>query len=121
MEFWRTKRASAKQCRLSLTWLTWPAKKVSFFLLMHALFWFLLSSFFHLSFLDSNTLYILASRHLGTPPHCSENMQVAQLGGGVQALVPRAKDPSVLWQQKRAEIIKSGKSFTVSFTLLFFF
>lgn len=41
-------------------------------------------------------------------------MQVAQLGGGVQALVPRPKDPSVLRQQKRTEIIKSGRSFTVS-------
>lgn len=80
-----------------------------------------LLGFFSPSFLDTKTLYcnIFAFRHLGTSPHCSEDMQVAQLGGGVQALVPRPKDPSVLWQQKRTEIIKSGRSFTDSLRAFF--
>lgn len=47
-------------------------------------------------------------------------MQVAQLGGGVQALVPRPEDPSVLWQQERTEIIKSGRSFIAFFPFAFF-
>lgn len=83
MEFWQTKQASAKLCRLLPTWPTWPAKKVSLFLFMRPLFVSLLivSFFFFFSWYSNYNLMYFASRDLGTPPHCSENMQVAQLGG----------------------------------------
>lgn len=40
---------------------------------------------------------VVVHRHLGTPPYCSKNMQVAKLGGGVQALVSWPEDPLVPW------------------------
>lgn len=43
-------------------------------------------------------------RYLGTPPYCSKDLQVAKLGGGVQALVSWAEDPLVPRQQKGASI-----------------
>lgn len=120
MAFWQTKRAWAKLSRLWLTWPTWLARKVSLFLTntqcLDVCCYFV--SFF--LFWLQRRCVCFASRRLGTPPHCSEDMQVAQLGGGVQALVPRPEDPPVLWQQERTEIIKSGRSFIAFFPFVFF-
>lgn len=124
MAFWQTKRAWARLSRLWPTWPTWLARKVSLFLAMHTAFGYPLLFCFLLSFLVAKTLCVcvfFASRRLGTPPHCSEDVQVAQLGGGVQALVPRPEDPLVLWQQERTEIIKGGRSFPLfPFVVVFF-
>ena len=58
--------------------------------------------FFDLNDLKMKSVFV--HRHLGTSPYCSKDLQVAELGGGVQALVSWPEDPPVPWQQKGAQI-----------------
>lgn len=61
---------------------------------------------------------VVSHRHLGTPPYRSQDMQVAELGGRVQALVSWPKDPPVPWQQKGAQIYKKGVFLSLYASLL---
>ena len=56
-----------------------------------------------------NTSPVFVHRHLGTPPYCGKDVQVAKLGSGVQALVSWPKDPPVPGQQKGAQISENGR------------
>lgn len=50
----------------------------------------------------------LRPRYLGTPSGCCEDLQAAELGDGVQALVPRPEDPAVSGQRPRTQIQENG-------------
>lgn len=76
--------------------------------LCNSILYFLNSEYFHYPYLFKvnliKMLSVFVHRHLGTPPYCSKDVQVAKLGGGVQALVSWPEDPLVPWRQKGAQI-----------------